>query len=67
VQGHEVGDVFDPYSPQSIALAVNRLMDDPALCQRLRGNTVTALSNLDAESEWCRLVNLYDELPRALA
>jgi glycosyltransferase involved in cell wall biosynthesis len=67
VQGNEIGDLFDPYSPQSIALAINRLIDDPALCERLRRNTVTALSSLDAESEWCRLVNLYDELPRALA
>jgi len=67
VERHGVGGAFDPYSPQSIATAINRLIDDPALCEQLRRNTVAALSDLDAEAEWLKLVHLYDELPRAQA
>lgn len=64
VETHNVGLAFDPYSPESIAKAINRLIDDPAFAQSCRENTVTALAALDAEVEWQKLVTLYDGLPR---
>lgn len=67
VEQYGIGLSFDPHDPVSIAAAINRLIDDPALCEQLRRNTVAALSDLDAEAEWQKLVHLYDELPRAQA
>lgn len=64
VEAHEVGLTFDPYDPHSIAAAINRLIAEPALAQRFRDNTRTALATLDADSEWRKLVALYDALPR---
>lgn len=64
VETHQVGLTFDPYDPQSIASSINRLIDDPSLAQTCRDNTITALTTLDAESEWKKLVALYDDLPR---
>jgi glycosyltransferase involved in cell wall biosynthesis len=61
---HDVGLTFDPYDPKSIAAAINRLIDDPALAERFRNNASTALRQLDADAEWRKLVTLYDSLPR---
>lgn len=64
VETHEIGLTFDPYDPKSIAAAINRLIEEPGLAERLRRNTVKALETLDAEGEWQKLVTLYDGLPR---
>lgn len=64
VETHKVGLTFDPYDPKSIAKAINRLIDDPSLAQTCRDNTITALTTLNAKSEWEKLVTLYDDLPR---
>jgi glycosyltransferase involved in cell wall biosynthesis len=58
----DVGLTFDPYDPLSIAAAVNRLIDDPALTERFRANTSAALQRLDADAEWQKLVAVYDGL-----
>lgn len=65
VETHQIGLTFDPYDPRSIAAAINRLIDEPRLAKRFRANTHTALKSLDAESEWQKLVALYDALPRS--
>ncbi|MFM9975744.1 MAG: glycosyltransferase [Beijerinckiaceae bacterium] len=65
VETHQVGLTFNPYDPQSIAAAINRLIDDPAFARACRDNTVTALTTLDANGEWQKLVALYDALPRS--
>jgi alpha-maltose-1-phosphate synthase len=64
VESHEVGLIFDPYDPRSIAAAINRLIDEPELAQRYRDNTLKTLIKLDAATEWQKLVQLYDALPR---
>jgi alpha-maltose-1-phosphate synthase len=64
VETHRIGLTFDPYDPTSIAAAINRLIDDPAFARTCRDNTTVALATLDAESEWKKLVTLYDNLPR---
>lgn len=64
VETHKVGLTFYPYDPKSIAKAINRLIDDPSLAQTCRDNTITALTTLNAKSEWEKLVTLYDDLPR---
>lgn len=64
VETHQIGQAFDPNDPASIAAAINRLIDDPAFANTCRSNTETALKTLDADSEWQKLVALYDNLPR---
>lgn len=61
----EVGLTFDPYDPQSIAHAINRMAEDPAMRQRFADNTWAALASLDANAEWLKVVDLYEALPRA--
>lgn len=62
VETYQMGLTFDPYDPRSIAAGINRLIEDPALRDRMAGNTVTALQTLDAEREWARLARLYLDL-----
>jgi glycosyltransferase involved in cell wall biosynthesis len=64
VEEHEVGLTFDPYDPRSIAAAINRLIDDPALRRTLSANTEQALAAMDAAAEWRKLVSLYDGIAR---
>jgi starch synthase len=61
---YSVGLTFDPHDPQSIADAINRLIDEPELGASFRANTRTALKDLDAEREWQKLVDVYDGLVR---
>jgi glycosyltransferase involved in cell wall biosynthesis len=65
VEGHQVGLVFDPDSPGSIAAAINRLVDDRKLRADFAGNIEGALGTIDADREWQRLVEVYDALPRS--
>lgn len=65
VTTHDVGLTFDPYDPQSIAAAINRLIDEPDLRARFQANTSVALTQLNADREWQKLVELYDRLPRS--
>jgi glycosyltransferase involved in cell wall biosynthesis len=63
VETYNIGVTFNPYDAQSIASALIRLEDETfrAACAR---NTRIALSELNAESEWQKLVNIYERLPR---
>ncbi len=62
VQRYEVGLCFDPYDPKSIAKQVNRMIDDPELVKRFRANVPAALTDMRADREWERLVELYRRL-----
>lgn len=62
-----VGLIFDPNDARSIATAINRLVDNPGLAAEFRRNTVSTLAGIDAEREWQRLVQIYDQLPRSVA
>ncbi len=62
VEAYGVGLSFDPYDPASIAAAINRLIDDPGLAAALRHATGPALTALDPEREWDKLVAVYDAL-----
>lgn len=57
------GLTFDPYDPRSIARSVNRLIEEPGLAERFRTATPAALTRLNADDEWGRLVELYRSLP----
>jgi glycosyltransferase involved in cell wall biosynthesis len=61
---HEVGLTFDPYEPRSIAAAINRLVDDPAIRASFAANTSKALEAMDAATEWLKLVAIYRGLQR---
>lgn len=65
VEAHGIGLTFDPYDPRSIAAALNRLIDEPQLAEKLRSNTAEALVSLNADREWQKLAALYDSLPRS--
>lgn len=65
VESHGVGLGFDPYEPRSIAAAINRLIDEPALALACREATARALTALDPTLEWAKLVAIYDGLARA--
>lgn len=65
VEIHDVGMIFDPMSPASIAAAINAMIDDSRARERFRANTGPALKALDAEREWQKLVTIYDALPRS--
>jgi glycosyltransferase involved in cell wall biosynthesis len=64
VDAYDIGLLFDPYDPRSIAAAINRLADEPETLLRMRGNIAAALADMDADREWQKLVTLYDELAR---
>lgn len=61
--GQKVGLTFDPYSPQSIADAINALVADHEALARMTEQTSTALGLLDANAEWEKVVKIYDGLP----
>jgi glycosyltransferase involved in cell wall biosynthesis len=62
VTGYEVGLTFDPYSPQSIAASLNRLIEDSVLRARFADNARAALEDMRADREWHKLVALYEGL-----
>ncbi|MDA9430545.1 hypothetical protein XH88_01860 [Bradyrhizobium sp. CCBAU 51627] len=66
VEEHNVGLTFDPYDPNSIALALNRLVREQELRLSFAANAKSALGRLDAASEWRKLVSLYGGLSDAL-
>lgn len=68
VRRYGVGDEFDPYSPSSIAAAINRLRADPQRRKAMAANTAGALADMDAAREWSKLADLYESvLARAAA
>ncbi|WP_210253711.1 glycosyltransferase [Bradyrhizobium sp. BR2003] len=64
VSGNQVGLMFDPYDPKSIARSINKLIEQADLAARLRANIGITLASLDAGREWQRLVEVYKQLPR---
>ncbi|MGH9908679.1 MAG: glycosyltransferase, partial [Pyrinomonadaceae bacterium] len=62
VEKYEVGLCFDPYDPKSIAAQLNALISDPIRATVFRSNTKRALTDLDPNREWAKLVTIYNEL-----
>lgn len=62
VHDHDVGLIFNPENPISIAAAINRLIDEHELVQRFQANVPRALRVLDADREWQKIVAIYDQL-----
>jgi glycosyltransferase involved in cell wall biosynthesis len=64
VEGNECGLCVDPEKPADIAKAIDRLVADPALAQRLGDNgrrAVVKTYNWEAEQQ--KLIALYERLP----
>lgn len=59
VHRYDVGLAFDPYSPASIADAINRLKAEPETRRRMATNAAAALADMDAAREWARVPALY--------
>ena len=65
VETHQVGLLFDPYDPQSIASAIRRLNEEPGLADAMRKRILPeAVAAYDADQEWGKLVTLYQTLAR---
>jgi len=62
IEGYGVGVTFDPYDPRSIADAVMRFAKDPNFAAHCRANIERANAELDVDTEWKKLVDLYDDL-----
>jgi len=62
VQDNNVGLVFDPTDPVSIAAQMRRLARDPALAEQMRTAIPKFLRGIDAAGEWHRLAELYQQL-----
>jgi hypothetical protein len=56
--------VFDPYDPKSIADAIDRLMNGADVREKWIANARVALSKMNAQMEWQKVVSLYDNMPR---
>lgn len=61
VETYGVGATFDPYSPESIAEALVKL-SDPEVRAGCARNVGAALTALQADQEWSKLVKLYEAL-----
>ncbi|NIX76822.1 glycosyltransferase [Microvirga terricola] len=64
VDGSQVGLLFDPYDPQSIAQAVKRLHEEKGLAESMRARMPELIAELDADREWQKLVTLYQTLAK---
>ncbi|MCO5090664.1 glycosyltransferase [Bosea sp. (in: a-proteobacteria)] len=64
VDAYQVGALFDPYDPQSIAAAINPLIEDGERAAAIRSRIPGALERLNAESEWDKIPAIYDRLRR---
>lgn len=62
VQKYRVGLLFEPYSPGTIAEAINRLAGSPALRAEYARNALEAMRDMRASDEWEKLVALYRSL-----
>jgi glycosyltransferase involved in cell wall biosynthesis len=64
VSENDVGFVFDPYDPKSIADAINRLMNGADSREKWVANARGALSKMNAQMEWQKVVGIYQKLQR---
>jgi len=62
VERYPVGLLFDPYSPMSIAAAINRLAREPELRRSFADGTRRALTDMKADVEWRKIVEIYRAL-----
>lgn len=62
VLGYQVGLCFDPEDPMSIAAAIRRMSEDDDFLHRCRSCIRHSLADLQADKEWHKLVDLYDNL-----
>jgi glycosyltransferase involved in cell wall biosynthesis len=62
VKRHEIGILFDPYDPKSIAAGIRRLKEEPGLAEGIRRRMPEAAINYDPNKEWGKLVTLYRTL-----
>jgi glycosyltransferase involved in cell wall biosynthesis len=67
IDTYQVGLTFDPYDPASIAESMNKVCNDFKLREILTKNIPNALKDLQADQEWDKIVNLYQELADGIA
>ena len=63
IDQYDVGLCFSPDDPECIAHCINQIVEDGSFFQRCRENIGPAMSDLRADEEWNKLVDLYQTLP----
>ena len=59
IKGYQVGDVFDPESPEDIARSIMNVVSDEAKLTRIKQNTFKGAEVFNWENESKKLVDLY--------
>lgn len=62
IDKYNVGYTFDPENPKSIAAAINKVIDDKDLNQKLKENTILAAKDFTWEKEEKKLISIYEKL-----
>jgi glycosyltransferase involved in cell wall biosynthesis len=62
IDQYGVGCCFDLTAPDSIARAIHALVDDDRRREQCRQNIARALDDLQADREWNKLVDLYQQI-----
>jgi glycosyltransferase involved in cell wall biosynthesis len=62
VIGHDIGLTFDPSDPHDIARAINTILDDPQMRERMTTNAIEASSLYNWENESKKLLEIYNSL-----
>ncbi len=62
VTSYNIGLLFDPYSPKSVAQQLEKIKNDPQLLKTYQSNLKIALEDNSPTKEWKKLTSLYNEL-----
>ena len=62
IEDHDVGLLCDPGDPPALAAAINRLLADRELYERLRANAIAASKLFNWQRERTKLLDLYEQL-----
>ncbi|MBN9412625.1 MAG: glycosyltransferase [Candidatus Paracaedimonas acanthamoebae] len=62
VSSYDIGMLFDPYSPKSIAQQLEKVKNNQVLLKTYQKNLKTALEDNSPSKEWEKLTSLYNEL-----
>jgi glycosyltransferase involved in cell wall biosynthesis len=60
IEDHQIGLVFDPNDPRSIADAITRLATDHGLLEQFRANVLATREEFKANPDWNKLLAIYE-------
>jgi glycosyltransferase involved in cell wall biosynthesis len=60
IEEHQIGLLFDPDDPRSIAEAIERLATDRSLLEQFRTNVIATRQEFNANPDWNKLLAIYE-------